>query len=140
MVRYAALVLLTASVGAVAQSGETPVYVEQFQNLQSSMERVFLEVTKSESITNEGRFNVNERLFALKKIAHRLQEGAGDAGIAAQNSGRKMDKRLRLVEQGCMSIDSVLAALGNFLDTEDRFFLGLAVDLRQTVISIRKVL
>ncbi len=51
---------------ALAQSRETPVYVEQFTNLHASMEHIFSERSKS-PLAPEERQSLLERLFALKK-------------------------------------------------------------------------
>ncbi len=132
-------VFLRMILGGVAFSQEGPVYVEQFQNLQKSVDQIFDEI--SNGVPGKGdQLLLGERLFALKKVTHRLQEGAGEADNAARQRGAGVNKRLRLVVQGCMAIDSVLQALGNYLDTDDRFFLILAIEGKQTTSSIRKVL
>ncbi len=131
--------LIIASV-AFAQSRETPVYLEQFYNLQVSMERAYAEVSQIDTKSTEARLDLSARMFALQKAAHRLQEGSAEAGTAPLKIGKGIDKRLHLVGLGCMGIDSILTALTNYLETDDRIFLSLAVEFRQTVISIRKVL
>lgn len=104
------------------------------------MEQIYAEASNNERDQNKTRFDLEDRPFAIQKIAHRLPEGAGEARITAMQQAHSAAKRLLLGEQGCMSNDSVLQALSSFVETADRFFLGLAVDLRQTVVSIRKVL
>ena len=126
-------------IGGTAFCQEAPVYAEQFQNLQKSVDQILNEV--SIGIPEKGDQQLlEERLFALQKVTHRLQEGAAEADLAARKRGAGVNKQLRLVEQGCMAIDSVLRALGNYLDTDDRFFLSLAIEGKQTASSIRKVL
>jgi hypothetical protein len=123
-------------------SGAPSLYVEQFLSLRTSMERLFTAASQANprSMSSKASLDINERLFALEKMAYRLQEQAAAAHVSALKQGRGTDKRLLLVQQGCMAIDSVLEALRNYLDTNDRFFLGLAADAKQMAASIRKVI
>ncbi len=124
---------------ALAQSRETPVYVEQFTNLHASMEHIFSESSKS-PLTPEERQSLLERLFAVKKTAHGLQEQAGGADIEAQKRSQRTDRRLRLIEEGCMTVDGVVTALSDYLATDDKVFWSLAVDFRKITGFIIKVL
>jgi hypothetical protein len=135
----AVLFLIFATPPLFAQSLETPVYVEQFSNLQSSMDRIYSECSRP-SLSAGEKESLTARLFALQKTAHRLEEQAGKADLESVKQGRTTDKQLRLVEQGAMSIDVVLAALGNYLDTDDRVFLNVAIDVKKTVEFIRKMI
>ena len=119
---------------AIAQSGETPIYKEQFAALVQSMDRVYSSALKVPSGTDKQE--LMERVFALQKSAHRLQEQAGEAENQSREAGHTIDKRLLLIEQGCMSVDLVLAATNNFLSTGDRVFVGLASDVRRVVSTV----
>ena len=46
--------------------------VEQFQKLQSKMEQIYAEVSNNEPDQNKSRFDLEDRPFAIQKIAHRL--------------------------------------------------------------------
>jgi hypothetical protein len=70
--------------------------------------------------THADRVSLEGRLFAIKKTAHRLQEQAGEADLESERSGQSADKRLRFIEQGCISVDAVLTALTNYLATDDQ--------------------
>jgi len=135
----AAFFLIFTTSCAFAQSQETPVYVEQFANLQSGMKKIYSECSQNPT-TAEERLSLSDRLFALTKIVHRLEEQVQEADLQSRQQGHAIDKRLRLIEQGSHEVDSVLKALGNYLDTDDRVFWGLAVDFRKTIDTIMKVL
>ena len=127
--------LIVAAATTCAQSQETPVYLEQFQNLNANMDRIMDEVVKGQI-----QDSTWSRLFALQKLTHHLQESAGEADGQARRSGARPDKRLLLIEQGCMAMDYVLKALGRFIDTDDRLFITLAADTGTVNAGIRVAL
>ena len=133
----AALILALVTAFASAQSNETPVYVEQFTNLLASMDRISAECANASSNRDE-RIAISERLFALTKVAHRLQEQVGEVNSEIIRRGKRPDKRLRLIELGAMSIDSAVTSMGSYLETDDKLFWIIAVDFRKTADTIKK--
>lgn len=130
------IILVVWGNSAFAQSGETPIYKEQFAALVQSVDRVYGAALKEPSKAE--RLSLEEQVFALQKTAHRLQEQAGEAENQSRALGREPDRRLLLIEQGCMSIDLILAATNSFLSTGDRIFVGFATDVRPIVATILK--
>jgi hypothetical protein len=147
MTRYFALFLIT-SIGAHAQqSPESPVYVEQFRNLQRSVEQIYLEVSKTGSATSdEDRTKLQARLFALQKVTQSVRMAVSQENLnmlkqaVAKKKEYKADKSLLLIDVGCYAIDTVLEALNQFAETDDRFFLGFASDIKQKAASIANIL
>ena len=137
-IRHSAVLILTATI-ACAQSQESPVYLEQFRNLSVSVERITNDVFQG-NIRRDNQDSSASRVFALQKLVHRLQEEAGGADIEARKRGARPDKRLLLVQQGCMAVDYLLQALASFIDTDYRVFLSLAADGKQAIAAIAKVL
>ena len=133
----AALILALVTAFASAQSNETPVYVEQFTNLLASMDRISAECANASGNRDE-RIAISERLFALTKVAHRLQEQVGEVNSEIIRRGKRPDKRLRLIELGAMSIDSAVTSMGSYLETDDKLFWIIAVDFRKTADTIKK--
>jgi hypothetical protein len=88
--------------------------------------------------SDKDRYDLEDQLFAVQKTAHRLQEQAGEAENESRKAGHKTDKSLMLIEQGCMSVDIVLAAASRFLVTDDRTFVGIAAVVRPTITTILK--
>jgi len=107
-------------------------------NLHVSVDRISAEVSQGKTAASDQ--DATSRLFALRKLAHRLQEEAEAADLEAMKAGTHKDKRLPLVQQGCIAIDFVIEALSNYLATDDRLFLSLAADGRQNISSTRKAL
>src|ERR1017187_943195 len=107
--KYAGLLILTVAT-ACAQSLESPVYLEQFRNLKVSVERITNDVFER-NIRRDSQDSTASRVFALQKLVHRLHEEAGGADLASRQRGGRPDKRLLLVQQGCMAMDYLLQAL-----------------------------
>lgn len=138
VMKYAGLLMLTVAM-ACAQSLESPIYLEQFRNLRVSVERITNDVFQG-NIRRDNQDSTASRVFALQKLVHRLQEEAGGADLDSRQHGARPDKRLLLVQQGCMALDYLLQALASFIDTDDRVFLSLAADGKQAIAAITKVL
>lgn len=137
----ALLVLGLTSLTSLAdgQSPETPIYKKQFVDLVSSLNVVYLGSFERPD-TQTARNDLDRQFFALQKTAHRLQEEAGAADTKATHDGRKSDVQLRLIEQGCMSVDAVLSALTNYVATGAGTFLRVAAALKQTIDPIMTAL
>jgi len=90
--------------------------VEQFQKLQSKMEQIYADVSNNKPDQNKSRFDLEDRPFAIQKIAHRLPRKVRTRHAYSNVAGALADKRLLLVEQGCLSIDSVPQALSSFVE------------------------
>lgn len=134
------LILLTGmllTVAASAQSMEAPVHKKQFVELVASMNSVYVESLAQEPKTGS-KLDLESRIFALIKTAHRLQEQAEQADLDSMKAGRSKDKTLMLVEQGCISVDGVLNALSSYMNTHDKDFLAVAANFNQTVTFIDK--
>jgi hypothetical protein len=126
-----------------AQSGESPVYIEQFLHLNETTKQMFAEIAESQprwAKSSTERLALRERLFAVTKLANGLEEMAGRTELDLLNKGQSQDKRLKLVKQGCAALDFVLLALGNYVETDDRSFLGFARDGAELVASIKKAI
>lgn len=136
-IKYVVSLILTAAM-VCAQSPEAPVFVEQFHNLRVRVERITNDVSQG-NISRE-KEETASRVFALGKLVHRLQEGSAGADLDARKSGARPDKRLLLVEQGCIAMDYLLKALASFIDTDDRIFLSLAAEGKRTIASVTKML
>jgi hypothetical protein len=104
---------LLVSAAAFAQSGDAPEYSAQLKNLQASVDRIYSDVSKTPSAPSEYQ-SLADRLFALKKRCHRLQEASGQADLNSMQQGNKSEKQLRLVELGCIGIDATITALENY--------------------------
>ena len=127
-------VILFAASLLSAQSRETPVYLEQFGNLNASAERLRNELLAGK-IDRDQLASLGSRIFALQKLLHRLQEAAGDVEVKTGT-----DKSLRLIQQGCMAIDYTLTAMTAFVDTGDRIFLNIAADGREMLAKVNNLL
>jgi hypothetical protein len=141
--RTIVLLLAPTVTPALAQSGEAAVYIDQFRTLQQKMEQIFSEVKSSglPGVNTAKSIEIQERLFALTKLVHRLGETALSANNELLRDPKKdRDKSLMLVGQGCIAIDFVLTALDNYIDTGDRAFLGFATDAKQIVLAVGKIL
>ena len=86
------------------------------------------------------RLVLAEELLAIQKLVHRLGEEADDTNVKGLERDRTSTKRLLLVAQGCEGLNFVMAALQNFVETEDQAFLGFATDGNSIVLNIRKLL
>ena len=63
-------------------------------------------------------------------------ERAAAADLELLKRTQQHDKNLLLIELGSENIDSVLRALDNYLDTDDKLFLSLAHDFKKTLDNI----
>ena len=127
--------LLTIS--ALAQSSETPIYRKQFADLVHSTDEEYAAALQSPA-SREDRQDLNSRLFALEKTAHRLQETVEEANYQALTNHKDNDKSLLLIGQGCVSIDAVLTAMSNYLNTDDRTFLAIAAEIKPSISLVLK--
>ncbi len=125
------------TVTASAQSMEAPVYKKQFVELVASLNSVYVESLAQDRKTGS-TLDLDSRMFALMKTAHRLQEQAGQTNVESMKAGRSKDRTLMLVEQGCISVDGVLNALSSYINTQDKDFLAVAANFNQTVTFIDK--
>lgn len=117
------------------------MYADQLLRLSETTDQMLAEIVGSESHWAESRaarHALEERLLALVKLVHRLDETAGETQVALLEKGQRPDKKFNLVGQGCLALDFVLRALDNYVDTDDRVFLGLARNGAELVGSIRK--
>ena len=84
--------------------------------------------------------DIDEELFALTKLVHRLGEESQRSDVENSTRGQSRNKTLLLIAQGCDLLAFVLTAVGNFVDTNDLSFWVLARDGDTLVGSIRKLL
>jgi len=84
--------------------------------------------------------NLREEIFALGNLAHRLGVEASQSNLRIVKSEQDSNKTLLLISQGCDALNFVLTALDNFLDTQDRAFLGLAKDGEALAKTVQKIL
>jgi hypothetical protein len=87
---------------------------------------------------NDKRHDDDEGYIARPRKGGTLWMGEDDAAFATEED--KSDKRLVLVSQGSGLLISTVIALGNFVSTDDRFFLELGAELRPLIQSIQKLL
>jgi|GEM_PF-4432608 len=123
-------------------SGAAKVYRTQFLESRVKVKAMLERVDRlSRSTINERtKINLQEEIFALTKLIHRLQEEAASSNIDAATRGQDSNKTLLLVSQGCIAMDYVLSALNSYIDTNDRAFLGLARDGDNLINSVEKIL
>jgi hypothetical protein len=84
--------------------------------------------------------DLEEELFALIKLGHRLGEESERSDVENLKRGQSPNKTLLLIAQGCDLLAFVLTALRNFVDTNDLSFWVLARDGYTLVGSVQKLL
>ena len=84
--------------------------------------------------------DTSKELLALKKLNSSVAKEALTADIRAIKGGKDTNKDLLLIAQACSVLDIVLDAVANFLNTEDKAFLGIAKDSEKLLESIEKLL
>lgn len=134
------IVGLLYPVSALAQSGgPESVFRSQLIELHSKAVAVLDRVEKS-GPRGIPRQQTLEELFALVRLIHRLEEEASATNLQFMQRGQPSSKTLLLVQQASKSVDGMLAALSNYIESEDRAFLGFARENNALVWSIRKVM
>jgi len=143
MHRMPLAILFFATVSRMLDAqGVAAVYVDQFRALEKQTRQVATQISESEHSWKSSRevvVTLHERLGALQKIAHRLEETAADEDLKLVRANRKTDKTLLLVAQACKAADFTLSALYYYVDTNDRAFLGFARTGLDLVAAISKV-
>lgn len=134
---------LSLTLTAYAQdSGEVKVYRTQFIELHAKVQTVFTRAEQEVKVQSDPRsiLNLRQEILALRKLVHRLDEEAGSSDVKILESGQDSNKTLLFTSQGCIALDFVLTALDNFLETQDRAFLGLAKDGEDLARTVQKIL
>jgi hypothetical protein len=81
-----------------------------------------------------------DEIFALVRLLHRLEEEAATTNLQFMQRGQPSNKTLLMVQQAAKAIDGMLTALDNYVESEDRAFLGFARDNNALAWSVRKVM
>lgn len=123
-------------------SGEVKVYRTQFIELHTKVQTVLARAEQQTRIKAgpQNVLNLREEVLALGKLAHRLDEEAAKSNLGTLKSGQDSNKTLLLISQECEALSFVLMALDNFLETQDRAFLGLAKDGEDLAKTVQKIL
>jgi hypothetical protein len=118
------------------------LYRDQFVALHDKVQSVANTANSAagSGVARNDQAEIIEELLALQRLVHRLGEQAAETNLDGRHQGRAQDKRLLLVSQGCEGLSFVIAALQNFMYTNDQVFMGFARDGNNVVASIRKVL
>ncbi len=133
----------TLNLRAHAQvNGETKVYKTEFIELDGKVQAMSARVQQDaeKKLDPETTLNLREEIFALVKLTTSLRDEANRTNLDILKRGENSNKTLLLISQGCEGLSFVMTALDNFLDTQDRAFLGFAKDGQELVGSIRKIL
>lgn len=109
------------------QDGEARIYVQQLRELTKSASEASAEVAASNGAwreSDEAELKFRQRMHAVVKLAHRLQETAGQAA----NKPTDEEAQLLLIGQTCMAIDLVLNAADGYVRTKHPAFLCACTD------------
>jgi hypothetical protein len=136
------MVLLFTQTSHAQNSGATNVYRTQFVEMRGKVRSIFERVERElrGEPDYKARVSLKEEMLALTKLIHRLDEEALRTDTESMERGRRSNKTLLLVSQGCRAMDFVLNALDNYITTEDRSFLSLARDGDSLITSVEKML
>lgn len=123
-------------------SGAAHVYRTQFLELRGKVAIILDKASpvNASRLSPKDKQDLEEELFALTKLAHRLGEESERSDVENLKRGQSPDKTLLLIAQGCDLLAFVLTALRNFVDTNDLSFWVLARDGETLVGSIQKLL
>ena len=134
------IVLFFLSASAFAQTGGAAgVFRAQFIDLHAKTIAILEQVEKS-GPRGVPRQSTQEEIFALVRLVHRLEEETAATDVQFTQRGQPSSKILLLVEQASKAIDGMLFALEQYIDSEDRVFLGFARENNNLAWSIRKVM
>ena len=122
-----------------AGAGQATVFQSQLIDLHTKAISILNRVEKA---TPHGAAQVefDEEIAALTSLVFRLEEEAGKSDLQMVKLGQPPNKRLLMVAQASKALDGMLSALGDYVNTEDRAFLGFAKDNNALVFAIRKVM
>lgn len=135
------VVLLVFATSTVAADGDIKVYRTQFLEMHKKVSAMLDRVKAlKESTDKRTRLNLQQEMFALVKLTHRLEEEAAQANLDKMQRGADADKTLLGISLGCKAIDFTLKSLDNFVSTSDRSFLVLAHDGEALIKGVAKAL
>jgi|SRR5579864_4612342 hypothetical protein len=150
-----AIVLLAATCVFAQDSGTAKVFREQFAQLHKRTTDV---MTRAEQTVRDGTAQtadgseLRHEILALTSLVHNLDEDAQRSYLNALTASRDAlkeggtrrtenpNKDVLFVEMGSEQLAFVLGALDNFLETEDKAFLGFAKQGNDLTSSIEKLL
>ena len=123
--------LLLPVVASAQSDGSESVFRSQLIELHS---KAIIVLNRVEPSAPRGSYRqqVQEEIFALVRLNHRLEEEAMATKIQS--------KTLLLVGQASKAVDGLLSALSSYIESEDRAFLGFAKDNNALVWAIRRVM
>lgn len=84
--------------------------------------------------------NIREETLALFKAVHELQREAMQSYMNSVQSGRSPDKRLLLINQGCVAMDFIIEAINSNIYTQNQTFLELVREGNSLLDSVEKKL
>jgi hypothetical protein len=134
------LILLLLPLATSAQdSGSESVFRSQLIELHGKAIAILDRVEKM-GPRESSRQDIRDEVFALVRLIHRLDEEAGATNLQLVRRNQPSSKTLLLVQQAAKAVDGMLSALDNYIESQDRAFLGFAKDNNALVWSVRKVL
>lgn len=139
---FVPLLLVFLLTSATAQtSGAEEVFRSQLFDLHAQAISILDRVEKDgPGPRGSPQLVAGREILAIRKLIHGLDEEAGATDLESMRRGQPSSKLLLLIQEACNAIDGMFTALGDYIDTEDRAFLGFARENNDLAWSIRKVM